>query len=83
MLTGATDKMKESKVCNKKQETLVIIPYNRLECILGDHLIRYNGLIWTTEEDLKLFPNTLTLKNPTPTEEFNRLMTDFFKALEV
>jgi len=59
----------------------VVIPYNKLEAIYGDYSIKYKGFIWNTKEDLKTFPDILTLSNPLPTEEFNKMMLDFVKAI--
>ena len=60
----------------------VVIPYNKLEAILGDYCIRYKGCIWTTEEDIKTFPDTLTLKNPMAIDEFKEMYIKFLTALE-
>jgi len=59
----------------------IIIPYHKIEHIYGDYLVKYNGAVWQTKEDIKLFPNTLTLFNPTPLNEFERIVTGFSNIL--
>jgi len=37
------------------------IKYNQIEGILQDNIIFYNKSWWLTKEDIKLFPNEITL----------------------
>lgn len=62
--------------------TRIIIPYNKLEGILGDHLIKYKGFVWTSKEDIKLFPDILHLSNPMPTGDYETLMIRYIQSIE-
>jgi hypothetical protein len=65
---------------NKRQPR--IIPYNHIEAILGDHMIKYQGLVWVTQEDVKLFPDVLHIYNPMPQSDYDILMVRLIDSIE-
>lgn len=54
-----------------KHRQEIIIQYHQIEQIIESHLIKYNGLIYETVEDLQRFPDTVHLKDDSQTlDEF-------------
>jgi hypothetical protein len=49
----------------------LVIQYRQIEQIIESHLIKFNGLIYETVEDLQRFPDTIHLKDdPQTLDEF-------------
>jgi len=46
------------------------IEYSEIEQIIESHLIVYKGIVYNTVEDLKTYPDIITIKDPITREEF-------------
>jgi len=65
-----------------KHRQEIIIQYHQIEQIIESHLIKYNDLIYETEEDLQTFPEVLHLKNnPISYGEFMHIYERLIQAL--
>jgi hypothetical protein len=65
-----------------KHRQVITIQYHQIEQIIESHLIKFNGLIYETVEDLQRFPDTIHLKdNPSTYDEFMDLYERLINAL--
>ena len=60
----------------------ITIQYHQIEQVIESHLIKFNGLIYETVEDLQRFPETIHLKDdPQTLDEFLNIYKRLINAL--